>query len=181
MNIMSNPTGSTVKELERNEVRRITQAPLRMAGTFDFAVPAEVLFPRISEPAQMAAWFPLLKGGKLDHATSQDAGDWGEGSKRQCYTNGMGTLYETIHYWDAPNAYTYEVKNFMMPITDHLALMAITPNGRGGVLMTWHQYFNLKGIAMRHMFPTMMLGMMNKGMATLAKDLGGEGGRITRV
>jgi len=93
----------------------------------------------------------------------------------------MGTLFETIHYWDAPNANTYAVKNFTMPITDHLALMAITPNGTGGSTMTWHQYCNLKGTAIRHMLPTMMLGMMNKGMATLSKELGGKGRRITRV
>lgn len=69
-----------------------------------------------------------------------------KGSKRQCYTNGMGTLDETIHYWDAPHAYTYEVRNFMMPITDHLALMHVAPNGEGGTVMTWHQCFNLKGM-----------------------------------
>ncbi|SHH80943.1 SRPBCC family protein [Cognatishimia maritima] len=181
MNRMATIGTLDLKTIESQHVRRITKAPLRMAGSFDFAVSQEVLFPRISEPEEMAKWFPLLKGGDLDHTTSKASGDWGEGSKRQCYTNGMGTLFETIHYIDAPNAYTYEVKNFMMPIKDHLALMALTPNGTGGTTMYWHQYFNLKGIAMRHMFPTMMLGMMNRGMATLAKELGGKGGRIKRV
>lgn len=170
-----------VARLERDHVRRVTNAPLRMAGRFDFAVPPAELFPHISEPGLMAAWFPLLKGGDLDHASSGNVGEWAEGSKRQCYTNGMGTLYETIHYYDAPNAYTYEVRNFMMPIANHLALMVVEDNGRGGSTMTWHQYFDLKGIAMRHVFPTMMITLMNSGMAALAKKLGGQGGRIARV
>ena len=170
-----------IATLEAREVRQVTQAPLRMAGQFHFAVAPDVLFPHISDPLKMASWFPLIKGGTLDHSPSCAIGDWGAGSKRQCHTHGMGTLFETIHYWDAPNAYTYEVRNLMMPIKDHLALMVAQADGSGGSLMTWHQYFNLKGIAMRHMFPTMMLGLMNKGMATLARDLGGRGGRISRV
>lgn len=171
----------TIEELERTVVRGVTSAPLRMTGSFDFATPPEKVFPHISEPSVLAEWFPLLKGGFLDHEASENVGDWGEGSKRTCYTNGMGTLFETIHYWDAPNAYAYEVKNFMMPTKDHLALMVVHPNGSGGTTFTWNQYFNLKGIIMRHVFPSMMIGLMNKGMANLAKSLGGRGGRMKRV
>ena len=171
----------SIEELEQTVVRRVTSAPLRMTGSVDFAAPPEKVFPRISEPGALAEWFPLLRGGDLNHEASEDVGDWGEGSKRTCYTNGMGTLFETIHYWDAPNAYAYEVKNFMMPVKDHLALMVVRPNGSGGTTFTWNQYFNLKGIAMRHMFPSIMIGLMNRGMANLARDLGGRGGRIKRV
>jgi len=152
-----------------------------MTGMFEFDAAQAHLFERVSNPVAMATWFPLLKGGDLDHAPSATAGDWGEGSQRTCYTNGMGTLHETIHYWDAPNAYTYEVRNFMMPLSQHLALMACFERRGGGTILVWNQYFELTGIAMRHAFPTVMLNLMNVGMKRLAKDLGGAGGRMSAV
>ena len=182
--IMTNTTIQqrlTLKELEEQHVRTITQAPLQMSGSWDFDVTAETLFPHISDPNKMAGWFPLMKGGDLDHSATAQSGDWGEGSKRLCYTSGMGTLEETIHYWDAPHAYTYSAKNVMMPIRNHLGLLTVTPNDTDGATLIWRQYFDLTGIAVRHIFPTMMLGMMNQGMATLIKDLGGRGGQIVRA
>ncbi len=55
----------TVKQLEDEIVRKITKAPLRMTGSFDFDVPPEELFSYVSEPAQLADWFPLIKGGAV--------------------------------------------------------------------------------------------------------------------
>ena len=168
-------------ELETSVVRSVTDAPLRMHGEFDFAVPPDVLWPRISEPELMADWFPLLTGGELDHARGAEPGRWSEGSRRTCRTRGMGTLHETIHHWDPPNAYAYEVRNRMMPIERHLALMSARPNGSGGTTMSWSQYFDLTGIAMRHAFPSVMVAMMNRGMDALARELGGRGGKMHRV
>jgi len=53
MNMMTPTLASTIRKLEQNEVWRNTKTPLRMAGQCDFAVPAHVLFPRISEPEQI--------------------------------------------------------------------------------------------------------------------------------
>ena len=171
----------TVRALERDVVRRVTRAPLRMSGTFELDAPKPVLFERVSDPEAMATWFPLLKGGELDHDASRAPGAWGEGSRRTCRTNGMGTLHERIHHWDAPHAYAYEVRNFMMPIEHHLALMATFDRPDGGSTLVWHQYFDLTGIAMRHAFPSVMLNLMNVGMKRLASDLGGVGGRMRLV
>jgi len=162
-------------------VRRVTAAPLRMQGTFIFNADQATVFSRVSEPEQMASWFPLLKGGDLDHAKSCTVGQWDEGSKRTCYTNGMGKLHETIHHWDAPHSYAYEVQNFMMPLENHLALMIVTPITPERSQLVWNQYFDLTGIAMRHMFPTVMLKLMNSGMKKLAGDLGGPGGTMQSV
>lgn len=34
---------------------------------------------------------------------------------------------------------------------------------------------------MRHIFPTMMLGLMNAGIGNLRQELGGRGGKISLV
>ena len=167
--------------LEAAVVRPVTAAPLRLHGEFDFAVPPETLWPRITEPELMARWFPLLTGGELDHAGAVASGRWGEGSRRTCRTRGMGTLHETIHHWDPPRAYAYEVRNALMPIARHLALMTVRPNGSGGTTMAWSQYFDLTGVAMRHAFPSVMAALMDRGMATLARETGGRGGAMRRV
>ena len=140
-----------------------------------------MLFPYISDPVKLAEWFPLIKGGGGDHDTSCTIGEWGEGSTRTCLTNGMGTIREEIHYWDEPYACVYAPSSMMMPTKDHLAVMTLAPNGRGGTTFTWNHYFKLKGLMMRFMFPTMMLGMMNMGLNTLVKRFGGQGGRIRKV
>ena len=57
----------SIKELEQTVVRRVTSAPLRMTGSIDFSASPEKVFPRISEPSALAEWFPLLKGGDLNH------------------------------------------------------------------------------------------------------------------
>jgi len=137
------------KWLEDNVVRQVTQAPLRMKGTFQFDADQNTVFKNVSEPANMAKWFPFLRSGELNHDASCSVGDWGEGSRRTCYTNGLGTLHESIHHWDAPFAYAYEVKSMMMPIENHLALMIVTPMEAGKSQLEWRQYFDLTGIAMK--------------------------------
>lgn len=171
----------TMQQIEDGVVRRISQAPLRTTGSFDFDVPPEVLFPYVSEPAKLAEWFPLIKGGGSDHGTSCAVGDWGEGSTRTCLTNGMGTITEDIHYWDGPYGSVYAPRSMMMPTKNYVAVMTLAANGRGGTTFTWNHYFNLKGMMMRFMFPTMMLAMMNMGLNSLVKKLGGQGGRIHKV
>ena len=119
----NNTSPLTVQQLEDTVVRKITKAPLRTTGSFDFDLPPEVLFPYISDPVKLAEWFPLIKGGGGDHDTSCTIGEWGEGSTRTCLTNGMGTIREEIHYWDEPYACVYAPSSMMMPTKDHLAVI----------------------------------------------------------
>lgn len=161
-------------------VRAHTHAPLRMRGTFEFDAPSETVFERVTDPELIGSWFGMVKGGYADHSSSQLPGEWGAGSKRYCQTSGMGTLDETILHWDAPRVCAYNVKSPMMPIKDHVALMVVEPRADGATFH-WHQYFNYKGLLMRHLFPSMMLTMMNDGLAKLAKQIGGPGGRMKSV
>ena len=163
------------------DVSRWTDAPLRITGTIEFAAPRNGVFEKVGDPKILASWFPTIYGGKLDHAQSCNIGDWGEGSKRLCYTHGMGTIDETVLLWEPPRAYAYTAKNAMMPIRDHVAAMTLMEIGPTETALRWDQYFNFKGLVMRHVFPSMMTALMNRGLANLAKELGGKGGRMRIV
>ncbi|MEE9322567.1 MAG: SRPBCC family protein [Granulosicoccus sp.] len=168
--------------LEATVVRQFTAAPLRLSCEAEFDAEPKVLFNRVSEPSEIAKWFAMIRRGETNHSTSSALGEeWGAGSTRTCYTNGMGTLYETIRYWDAPHAYAYEVKNLIMPVRNHLALMRVVSNNNGGSKFLWNHYFDFKGVAMRYVFPAMMATMVNQGMKKLSKELGGPGGHMRVV
>lgn len=159
----------------------LASAPLQFKGTFHFEASREVLWPVLTDAKEIAKWFPLVSGGKFDHRDSVVPQACGVGSKRFCQTIGMGILDETIHFWDPPRQVGYEVRNMMMPIKDHLSIMTLSDDEGGGTQFVWEQYFSYKGLIMRHVFPTMMLTMMNRGMETLRKRYGGGGGEMQRV
>lgn len=160
------------------DITRFTPAPLRMAGTFTFDCAPETLWPMVTEASGIASWLPIISGGSHDNSTSNHPGSCGIGAKRYCQTVGMGVLDETILHYDAPRVCVYNVKNGMMPIQDHAAVMVLEASMEGGTLFTWHQYYRDKGLIMKWMFPHMMTMFINMGMRKLAERFGGSGGRM---
>ena len=165
------------QSLQQFDIRKFTQAPLRMRGSFQFNRNVDDVFAKVTDPQLIASWFGMVKGGSVDHSNSCNAGQWGAGSKRYCNTS-MGLLDESIYHWDAPYLCAYNVKSWSMPIKDHCAVMMIKPLTHDTCELTWLQYFNYKGLVMRHFFPKMMLKMMNGGLADLAEEFGGMGGKM---
>ena len=161
----------------RFDVRAFTDAPMRMEGVFDFHATPTALWPRVTDPNAIASWFKMITHGEVDHSHSTATGDWGAGTKRLCHTRGMGTLNETIMFYDRPRLVAYNVKVWSMPIKDHLAVMRLEEIS-SGTRFTWQQYFNFKGLVMRHIFAQMMSGMMTRGMEQLQREFGGQGGRM---
>lgn len=162
------------------DARNYTDAPMRLYGEMLFHAPAAQTFYKMTDPNTIASWFGMVKGGSVDHSSSCNPGDWGEGSKRYCETS-MGKLDETIHLWDAPYLTAYNVKSWSMPVKDHLGVLMVKPLAEDRSQVSWAQYFNYKGLVMRNIFPYMMRKMMNDGMNALARELGGPGGRIDFV
>lgn len=158
------------------DVRLHTKAPMKMRGVFEFNCSPEKLWPLISTANGIASWFPIISGGRHDNTSSQSVNECDVGAKRYCQTVGMGQLDETILHWDPPHAYAYNVRNKMMPIKNHLAVMIVEPTSGGRCRLTWLQYFDYKGVVMRHLFPAMMLTPMNIGLRALIKRL--DGGRV---
>lgn len=157
-----------------------TPAPLRMEGVFHFAAAPETVFQRVYDPSFLASWFPMITGGHLDYDGSEAPGAPGVGAKRYCRTSGMGTLDETILYWNPPHGYAYTVKNVFMPIKEHLATMEVVSDGADGAWFRWRQYFNGARPDVV-LFKPMMASMMTKGLNALAKELGGQGGKMKVV
>ena len=166
--------------IDKFDVKRYTNAPLRIYGEFLFYAPVQVTFDKMTDPQKIAQWFNMVKGGAVDHTASSKTDDWGEGSKRYCDTS-MGKLDETIYAWHAPYLTAYNVKAWSMPIKDHLGVITVQPIEGSHSRVTWSQYFNYKGLIMRNIFPFMMRKMMKDGMTALAKELGGPGGQVSLV
>lgn len=162
-------------------VHSITNAPLRLEGTFLFDAPPEEIWPRITDPNAIATWFTMITHGRMDHSKSSARGDWGEGSVRQCHTMGMGTLHETIKVYRPPHLVAYSARAWSMPIKNHLGVMMLERLPSDGTRLIWRQYFHYKGFVMRHVFPGMMITMMNRGMRLLQRDFGGPGGAMRKV
>lgn len=162
------------------DVRAATAAPLRMEGVFTFQATPEEVWPHITDPNAIAKWFLMITHGRVDHSRSQSREAWGEGSVRHCHTMGMGTLHETIRAYRPPHLIAYSAKAWSMPIKDHLGVMTLE-RVSGGTKLTWRQYFNYKGLIMRHFFPAMMIGMMNRGAHQLTRRFGGPGGVMRKV
>ena len=164
------------------DMRRFTRAPMRLEGTFFFNAPQETVFERVTDPNMIAKWFSsLITNGYVDHTRSEKPGDWGAGTKRYCTLTDGGVLDETILHWAAPYICVYTVKNKSMPIKSHAAVMLVEPLGAGRSVFTWRQYFDLTGVVKRLIFPGMMRSMMTKGVNTLARELGGEGGAMRKA
>lgn len=176
----SDQLGERFEEVVRHHVRRQTQASLRMRGQFPFDSPPEDVFARVTDPQLIAGWFGMIRSGSVDHSQSCNVGTWGEGSKRLCHTWGMGDLDESIHHYEAPVACVYSIRSPMMPIENHAAAMLLEPTASGCIL-DWSQFFDVRGVVLKHMFPTMMMGMMNRGLRGLQKELGGDGGSMEVV
>lgn len=157
------------------ELDRFTRAPLQMQLDFHFDAPAEDLWPRVTAPDMIAAWFPTIYAGEVDHGSSSTPGEWGPGSKRYCHAHGMGTLDETILQWDPPRQVVYRVVNRRMPIADHAAVMSLTPDPAGGTRFTWEQYYSPTNPVLGGPFKLMMRAMMRRGLARLRRELGGRG------
>lgn len=178
MTLMPDSARSAGLELDVNQ---FTPAPLQMEGEFIFDAPAATVFEHVSSPKDLAVWFPTIYKAASDHSHSATPGEWDVGSKRYCETRLMGTLDETIRHWDPPHAYAYSVKNWIMPIKDHCAVMLVEPLGGDRSKLIWRQYYTPIGLFLKYAFPGMMINMMNQGMEQLRQTLGGPGGQMHKV
>ena len=168
------------KALAGFSIDNYTTAKLKMQGEFLINTNPESLFELVTDPDLIASWFGMIKGGFTDHSLSNNNNEWGEGSKRICYSN-MGTLNETIYYWRAPYIAAYNVKSWSMPVKDHCSVMIIQPLGVGRCKLTWRHYFNYKGVIMKNFFPYMMVNLMNKGLKEITNKFGGAGGEMKLI
>lgn len=160
---------------------KFTTAPLRIERTKRFEAPADQVFAKIVDHQAMVGWVPMLTAVRLEHGGSTAPGDCGVGTVRHCSVQGMGNVDETIIHWDPPRSWAYKVSAKGMPTKDHVATMAVQPDGAGGTVLVWRHYFNYKGFVVRWMFPFMFKAMLGRALENLRKELSmkAPGGRRT--
>lgn len=159
-----------------------SSGPLRMEATAEFDASPELLFNTVSNPHAVANWVPLMQSLHMEHGK---AGTECEvGSVRHCAMRGMGELNETIVWWNPPHGYAFQVsaKNkLMLPTEQHISVMYVGSDGKGGSLLTWQHYFNWRESLMRYMAAIMLPMMMNTALKNIRKELGGAGGKMLMV
>lgn len=175
-----------ISAASQNELLAGTLAPLQFEGKASYAAPPEKLFAMVSEAENLHKWLPMLKTVKMDHSRSEQVSQCGVGSIRQCSFSGMGDVDESILWWNPPHGYGFRFEpkgrmKMMTPTTDHVVAFIVESDGKGGSIFTFRVYFNWRGMLMRHMAVHMMPTMLNKALANLQRELGGQGGKMRRV
>lgn len=114
--------------------------------------------------------------GKVTVDDSQADSPQGVGTARQCVTgDGKDRFVEKVVYYRAPYAFAYSAVENTWGLKDHLATVSLTPDGEGGTVVQWDQYFNHMMPEMTSKVATNIGGMLNgKILPFLAKKFGGE-------
>lgn len=165
-------------------IAKYSRAPLRMEAKAGFDASPEKLFTTISSPHAVASWVPLMQSLHMEHGETGNGAECGVGSVRHCAMRGMGELNETIVWWNPPHGYAFQVSTkikMMLPTEDHVSVMLVKPDGKGGSILTWQHYFNWRGLLMRHMAAVMLPMMMNTALNNIRRELGGAGGKMYMV
>ncbi len=152
-----------------------TTAPLRAIAKAHFKAAPDRVFAKFADHEGMSQWVPMVKHGvRIDHASSKTPHRCDAGSVRVCNFGG-DVLTETIKHWDAGKCYAYSVKpDKNSPAVDHLGVVTIESDGKGGSVVSWRQYFNPKPWSMKaKMMPFMMRFVLGKALKNLAKEFGG--------
>ena len=127
-------------------VDSVTDAPLQVEVSFELNLPQQEAFELMF--SGIDSWFKQVSGVKWDHQNSSNGPDsGGANSTRTCGFDGK-KLFETIAFYDAPNAYGYVIdmdkSTASFPVKDPLGVFLIQAVGSDKSIVTWRQYFNKK-------------------------------------
>lgn len=131
--------------------------PLQISGVYDLdGKPADV-FSLIADKDEIPKWLPLHSRMLIGHKIAETSG----------LTN-------------RPLAYSYHVRNVLIPVKNHQVIIVAEPNGRGGTLLTWNQYFYSKGTVMTRLSIGLLSTILQQAINHLKVKFGGPGGHILR-
>lgn len=168
----------------RFNIAKYCNAPLRMEAVAEFNASPEKLFSTLSNPHAVASWVPLMQSLHMDHGAAGNGAECGVGSVRHCAMQGMGELLETIVWWNPPHGYAFRVSannKMMLPTQDHVSVMLVKPDDKGGSILTWQHYFDWRGLLMRHAAAFMLPLLMNRALKNIRRELGGAGGKMRTI
>ncbi|MFN3200325.1 MAG: SRPBCC family protein [Bradymonadia bacterium] len=154
------PTAQAAKAAHESiPISTLTKAPRRVTTVTRLNVPVKEAFAYLGNHQNLLEYSNGILGKvSVDGSGASEAN--GVGTKRVCETaNGTDKFVETIVYFKAPYVFAYAATENTWGLTDHLATVSLKPDGKGGTLVQWDQYFN-------HVKPEMapQVAMNIKGM-----------------
>ncbi len=152
-----------------------TKAPLQTVARAHFEAAPDAVFAKMSDHKNMGEWIPMLDHEIIvDHSHSITPGQNNVGTTRICLFGG-DKLTEDIKHFVPGKGYSYSVRDSEeAPAENHLGVITIEEDGKGGSLVTWRQYFDPKGFKGEYVMPTMMSFVLEGALDNLAEEFGGE-------
>ena len=156
-------------------VASLTTAPRRVSTRARLATPVEQVWAYLGNHQNLLEYSDGVLGEVIVD-DSDAVSPQGVGTRRQCITgDGKDKFVEQVVYYKAPFAFAYSATENTWGLKDHLATVMLEPDGRGGTLLQWDQYFNH---AMPDAAPKVAMNIdgMLKGkiLKFLATKFGGE-------
>lgn len=154
-------------------VADLTAAPQRAVTVARLDAPVAEVWAYLSNHENL----PDYSGGTVQDvtidrsaATERD----GVGTRRTCVA-GKDRFVEEIVYFEAPYVFAYSVGANSWGLKDHLAIVSLTPDGKGSTLVRWEMFFNHQAPQMAPKMAANMLGMLRgRILPTLTKKYGGQ-------
>ncbi len=163
------------RAFEGISVDEATAAPLQAIARAHFEASPAVVFGRMGDHKSMGEWLPMLDHDiQVDNRRSITPGKNDVGTTRVCIFGG-DTLTEDVIHWVPGKGYSYSVRDSEeAPAKNHLGVITIEEDGKGGSLVTWRQYFDPKGFKGEYIMPAMMSYVLNGALDNLSEEFGGE-------
>jgi len=151
-----------------------TDAPLRVQLAAELDAPPDAVFELVS--TGLAEWM-AVSDITWDNTDSETDGHIDDGSRRSCALPGKKGITETIEFWEQDSTYAYRIdwdnSEFRLPLNGQLGVFEVSPDGDGGSVLAWNQYFKAKVHPMNPMIPGFMRKKMSQGLETLVCITGG--------
>lgn len=155
------------------DVRQFTQAPRQATAVARLSAPVDQVWAYLANHENL----PEYSGGvvqavTMDHSQAKEPN--GVGTRRECEA-GKDQFKEEVVYFKAPYVFAYSAYENTWGLEGHLAVVSLRPDGQGGTLITWDQYFDHVKPAMAPKVAQNLRGML-RGMIlpAVTKRFGGQ-------
>ncbi len=165
-------TGPADLAYQAMDVPALTSAPRRVSTSAQLKAPLEEVWAYLAQHENLLEYsVGVITDVKVDGSLAQSKN--GVGTKRECEA-GKDRFVEEVVYFKAPYTFAYSARFNTWGLKDHLATVRLRPDGAGGTIVTWDQYFNHVKPEMADKVAVNLAGMLRgKILAFLTRKFGG--------
>jgi len=151
-----------------------TSAPQQVIARAHLTASPNTIFNKMSDHRNLKDWVPMIDHlVTVDNSKSLTPGASNKGTSRICIFGGK-KLVEDITHWIPGKAYAYSARSGNdSPISNHLAVITIEDDLKGGSYVTWRQYYKPVNFKGQYIMPIMMNYVLRKALQNLADEFGG--------